>query len=90
MNATKTHQWTIRTDAALMDDFEAENQAAAVMIWKESEGEACGREYADLFAAICDWPTMKEYIEAIDGAWAWIESDDAPDGGREYAGQENM
>lgn len=33
---------------------------------------------------------LLSYIESVDGAWLWIESQDAPDGNRLYAGQENM
>lgn len=31
-----------------------------------------------------------EAIESIEGAWLWIESDEAPDGNRQYANPQNV
>lgn len=41
-------------------------------------------------SGVTDLASLMSYIESIDGAWLWIESDDAPDGNRQYAGSENM
>ena len=74
-----TYEWTIRTDAS-MTTVEAPDADAAAVAWAACEGAANVHDLSSLVA----------YIEGIDGAWMWIESDTAPDGDRVYAGRRNM
>ena len=74
MTQMKTYTYTIHTDA-VMQDIEATTADEAAAIFAQDEFPRAGvAGVADLFA----------HIESIgDGAWCWIESDDAPDGARQ-------
>lgn len=76
------YTYTIRTDAVLTSvDAETIDDAARLFAASEFK-QSVDTDYglAELLAE----------IEGIDGAWLWIESDDAPDGVRQYAGKQNM
>ena len=77
--ATDEYEWTIRTEAG-MRHLKAPDADAAAAAWGAREG----------VAAVQDMQSLIAYVEASEGSWMWIESDDAPDGGRVYAGEENM
>lgn len=79
VEAAGSHEWTIRTDAG-MTTLIAPDADAAAASWAAGEG----------LAAVHDLDSLVAYIEDIPGAWLWIESTTAPDGGRVYAGRENM
>ena len=69
----------IKTDAGSTTTT-AESIDAAARLWAESEG----------IAGVSGTDSLVAKIEAIDGAWLWIESDEAEDGARIYAGRANM
>ena len=69
----------IKTDAG-STTVTAESMDAAARAWAESEG----------IAGVTGTDSLAAKIESIDGAWLWIESDDAADGARVYAGRANM
>ena len=79
-----THEWTIRTDAG-MSTVQAPDIDAAARAWAADEGNDCSAH-----EHVTDLATLLDYIEGIDGAWLWIESESAPDGARVYAGKSRM
>jgi hypothetical protein len=70
------YDYTIKTDAD-MCTISATTMDEAARKWAASEAISGVTDVASLFA----------HIESIDGAWMWIESDDAPDGLRQQAGR---
>lgn len=76
------YTYTINSDAYLTK-IQAENmdQAAAKLAVTEPMMVKAG---------VRDTASLLSYIESVDGAWLWIESKDAPDGNRQYAGSQNM
>lgn len=67
-------KYYVKTDAVAVDGIEAESMDAAAVQFASSEG----------IAGVTDVATLVEAIEAIDGAWLWIESDEGGD--RVHAG----
>lgn len=78
----KTYTYKINSDAYLTKVQAASMDDAA------SKLAATERHLAK--SGVTDLQSLLAYIESVDGAWLWIESDDAPDGNRQYAGAQNM
>jgi hypothetical protein len=79
---TPLFAYTIRTDAMMMqDEFIAASRDEAIAAYTRQPGN---------YGGACDtWDEYADYIESVEGAWAWIDSDN-PAEGREYASPENM
>lgn len=76
------HTYYVRTEAGSAN-ITAETIDAAAAEWAR-------QDCPEAAAAVTDMRSLVAYIESIDNAWLWIESDDAPDGARIYAGLENI
>jgi len=76
------YEYEIRSDDGTTTVMATDIDSAA-RAWADGEGSRAR-------SAVTGLPSLIEYIESIDGAWLFIESDTAPDGTRVYAAQHNM
>jgi hypothetical protein len=81
----KVYEYTIRTEAG-MCTYDAANINEAVKLFAADTypGGLYQAETADELVA------KVEAEDNVDGCWLWIESDEAPDGDRRWANEENM
>jgi hypothetical protein len=76
------HEYTIRSDDGTTTVMAIDIDSAA-RAWADGAGSRAR-------SAVTGLPSLIEYIESIDGAWLFVQSDTAPDGTRVYAARHNM
>ncbi len=79
----RLYSYTVNTDAGLTRGIMAQSMDDAARLWAAGEPNLANLDIETVDDLI-------EAIEAIDGAWLWIEAVDHPSEIRHYAGSSNM